>query len=114
VSPGGAAPLAHVSRAAVHKRIKEGKLTAFAFHVKERRLALFGKTKEIRKSPQVYVSVSEAKAWGEELEERAVRLGYISRQDLEGAKPDWHGKFWQWRSKFMRSQYRKHDEEISE
>ncbi|MGK0188647.1 MAG: hypothetical protein ACI9R3_004458 [Verrucomicrobiales bacterium] len=58
--------------------------------------------------------MSEAKAWGKELEERAVRLGYLSREEIEGAKPDWHGEFWDWRSKFMRKQYREHGEEIEQ
>ena len=33
VSPGGAAGYARVSRAGIHKRLKEGRLTAFLFHV---------------------------------------------------------------------------------
>ena len=36
ISPGGVGMYAPVSRAAVHNRMKEGKLTAFCFYVKRR------------------------------------------------------------------------------
>ncbi len=99
VSPGGVGMYCPVSRAAVYKRIKEGKLSIFLFHVTHRKTTLFGKTKTLRDSPFGYVPVSEARAWREELEERAVRQGVITQEELEGAKPDWHGEFLQWRNK---------------
>lgn len=98
VSPGGVGMYCPVSRAAVYKRIKEGKLSIFLFHVTHRKTTLFGKTKTLRDSPYGYVPVSEAQAWRNELEERAVRQGMISEEDLEGAKPDWHGEFLQWQN----------------
>ncbi len=42
VSPGGVALYAPVSRAAVHKRLKEGRMTAFCYHVKRTRKGFFG------------------------------------------------------------------------
>jgi len=43
--------------------------------------------------------VTEARAWRDELEERAVKQGSITEKELEGAKPDWAGSFLQWRNK---------------
>ena len=94
VSPGGVGMYCPVSRAAVYKRIKEGKLSIFLFHVTHRKTTLFGKNKILRENPYGYVPVSEARAWRRELEERAVRQGLITEEELEGAKPDWQGGFW--------------------
>src|SRR5438045_8536778 len=87
-----------VSRAAVYKRLKEGKLSIFLFHVTHRKTTLFGKNKILRGHPYGYIPVSEARAWRNELEERAVRQGLISQEELEGARPDWHGEFLTWRN----------------
>jgi hypothetical protein len=95
VSPGGVSMFVPVSRAAVHKRLKEGRLTAFCFHVRETKKGFFGKTKTVRGTPYVYIPVSECHAWAEELKERMLRLGQISREELEGESPDWSGDFWQ-------------------
>ena len=70
VSPGGVCMYAHVSRAAVYKAINEGRLTAFGFHVMTETRSIFGFRKRIRELPYVYVPVSEAKAWGEILDEK--------------------------------------------
>ncbi|CCK81149.1 hypothetical protein [Desulfobacula toluolica] len=69
VSPGGASSFVGVSRTAVHKRIKEGRLTAFAFHTVEENKLL----KKINISyeqlaesgwPQIlYIPWSELKDW---------------------------------------------------
>lgn len=102
VSPGGACPYAGVSRAAVHRAMREGRLTVFAFHpIKEQR-GIFGSRVE-RSSPYVYLPVVELKAWRMELEERIGRqraegatLAKIERQlqeELEGKKPDWDAWF---------------------
>ncbi|MEO7931535.1 MAG: hypothetical protein ABIT76_00105 [Chthoniobacterales bacterium] len=99
VSPGGVGMYCPVSRAAVYKRIKEGKLSIFLFHVTYRKTTLFGKNKILRENPYGYVPASEAKAWRQELEERAVKQGAITIEDLEGSKPDWHGEFLQWQNK---------------
>jgi len=99
VSPGGVGMYCPVSRAAVYKRIKEGKLSIFLFHVTHRKTTLFGKNKILRDNPYGYVPASEARAWRLELEARAVRQGLISEEELEGAKPDWRGEFLEWRDR---------------
>lgn len=107
VSPGGVSMYCPVSRAAVHKRIKEGRLTLFLYHVTHRKTFLFGKKITIRESPYGYIPVCEAKAWREELEHKAVEQGIITRGELEGAKPDWHGDFVDWNSAWTKEQARK-------
>ncbi len=99
VSPGGVGMYCPVSRAAVYKRIKEGRLSMFLFHVQYRKTTLFGKNEIVRENPYGYIPVSEARAWRQELEERALRQGTITDEELEGAKPDWHGEFLQWQEK---------------
>ena len=82
-----------------YKRIKEGKLSIFLFHVTHRKTTLFGKNRILRDNPYGYIPASEARAWRRELEERAVKQGVITEEELEGAKPDWHGEFLQWRNR---------------
>lgn len=103
VSPGGGSMFAPVSRPAVHKRIKEGNLTAFYFYVKSTRKGLFGKQRKSRETPLVYIPTLELKAWGKELEERMLRLGKVSQEELEEAKPDWPEEFWIQYSKGQRA-----------
>jgi hypothetical protein len=105
VSPGGVGMYCPASRAAVYKRINEGKLSIFLFQVTYRKTTLFGKNKVLRDNPYGYIPVSEAKAWREELEERAVRQGRITDEELEGARPDWHGEFLQWQNKHERMDF---------
>ncbi len=93
-----------VSRAAVHRRVKDGKLSLFLFHVTENKTGLFRRGREVRRMPYGYIPVSECKAWKKEFEDRAVRHEEISREDLEGAKPDWDGEFIQWDSRWQRDQ----------
>ena len=88
-----------VSRAAVHKRTKEGKLSIFVYHIKYAKKGLFGKIKVVRKSPYVYIPVSEAIAWRKEIEERAIRNEEITREELVGTNPDWRGEFLEWPKK---------------
>jgi len=99
VSPGGAGMYCPVSRAAVYKRVKEGKLSMFLFHVTWRQTTLFGKNKILRENPYGYIPASELRAWRDELEKRAVERGNITLEDLEGSKPDWNGEFLEWRNK---------------
>lgn len=112
VSPGGGAMFAPVSRAAVHKRLKEGNLTAFCFHVTSTRTSIFGKKRKVRETPYVYIPSSELKAWGKELEERIVRLGRISREELEGKKPQWDQSFWAWQAKWRKEKFAQAGKEI--
>lgn len=93
---------APVSRAAVHKRVKEGKLTAFCFYITSTRKSLFGKQRTSRETPFVYIPVAELKLWAEELEERMVRLGRVTKEEIEGDKPDWEGEFWEWNSNWQK------------
>lgn len=80
VSPGGVAMFAPVSRASVHKRLKEGRLTAFCFHVVEDEKTFFGTTRKAKQRPYVYIPVSECKAWAKELNER-----FGARMEAEAA-----------------------------
>ncbi len=92
VSPGGVMMYAPVSRAAVHKRLKEGNLTAFCFHVVRAERSLFGYQKKLKERPYIYVPVSECKAWGEDLKARPDRkAAYV--EAAGGEKPDREGAF---------------------
>jgi hypothetical protein len=104
VSPGGVAMYCPVTRAAVHKRIKEGRITVFLYHVTERKIGLFGSKEVVRESPYTYIPVSEIKAWKKELEERAISQGRVTREELEGTRPDWEGSFLDWRSRWRKDQ----------
>ena len=79
VSPGGVCMFAPVSRAAVHKRMKEGRLTAFCFHVIHDEKTFFGKVRKAKATPFVFIPVSECKAWAKELAEK--------REKPEALKP---------------------------
>ncbi len=92
VSPGGVMMFAPVSRAAVHKALKEGRLTGFAFHEVEDRKTIFGGTRAKRKGPFIYIPVAECMAWGEQLQKQAESRG-INWEDLEGPNPDYEGGY---------------------
>ena len=92
ISPGGVGMYAPVSRAGVYKRLKEGNLTAFCFHVVRAERSLFGYQKKLKERPYVYVAVSESKAWGEDLRARPDRkAAYV--EAAGGEKPDREGDF---------------------
>jgi hypothetical protein len=90
VSPGGAAGYARVSRAGVHKRLKEGRLTAFIFHeIKDLKFLKGRKTLVDGRSPSSgYVPVSECKAWAAELEGKTVEE--LEKETM--GDYDWKGK----------------------
>ena len=67
-----------VSRASVYKRIKEGKLTAFFFYVTHEETRLFGAKRRAKERPFIVVSVSECKAWAEEIKRR---VGFVDDPD---------------------------------
>ncbi len=104
VSPGGCIGYVSVSRAAVHKRMKEGKLTCFLFDITHRKRNLFGVTKQVRELAVALIPVSECKAWQKELEQRAIDQGLVTEEELEGDKPDWHGEFLDWNSRWQKQQ----------
>ncbi len=93
VSPGGAAQRAGVSRASVHDRLKQGKLTGFFFYSNKPRRFLFAKLPPKRELAVGYIPVSEASAWRKEIEERAIRKGVVTREELEKNKVDWSNRF---------------------
>jgi len=99
VSPGGVGMYCPVSRAAVHKRMKDGNLTAFLFHPTHRKTGWFGKVKTLRDTAYTYIPVSEIKQWRQELEERALKNGAVTAEELEGLKPDWEGEFLKWKNR---------------
>jgi hypothetical protein len=103
VSPGGVSMYAKVSKAATYKRIKEGRLTAFCFHEVEIRKGFLGGSKKVQKSPFIYVPVSEAKAWGKELQARLQAGETLYREDIEGEEPDFCGDFFEWDSKWRKT-----------
>lgn len=96
LSPGGVRMYCPVSRAAVHKRTKEGKLSIFLYHPTADSTGLFGKVKRVRSAPYGYIPLSEIQAWRQEIEERAIQKNEITREELEGAKPDWDGDHMKW------------------
>jgi len=104
VSPGGVSMYCPVSRAAVHKRMKEGRLTAFMFHATHKKTDWFGKKRVLRERPLCFIPVSECKAWKIELEDEAKRRKYVSQEALEGKEPDWQGDFMEWKNKSERYQ----------
>jgi hypothetical protein len=105
VSPGGVAAMVGVSRAAVHKRMKEGRLTAFNFYlVKEVKILFKFKTlDEWGQRPNICViPASESIAWGSELTKRRKvkniqEEDYITRKDWDddflSAPKDWRKTF---------------------
>jgi hypothetical protein len=107
VSPGGAGMFAPVGRAAVHKRLKEGNLTGFAYHVTEPRKKFFSRLLRKREKPYMFILVSELKQWAKEIEEQALRLGKVTREELEGTEPDYDGDFLYKDSKWEREKKKK-------
>ena len=96
VTPANVNMFVPVSRAAIHKRIREGRLTAFFFHSKPAVGGLFYKKKESRESAYVFIPVEECKALAEEVCEKMQRLGHVSSEELDEAKPDWYRGFEDW------------------
>jgi hypothetical protein len=67
-----------VQRAAVHKRIKEGKLTAFFFYITRIENTFFGTKRKVKLRPYIVLSMSECKAWAAEIKRR---MGYVDAPD---------------------------------
>ena len=79
-----------VSRAAVHKRLRAGKLTAFLFHVTHRERTFFGRTREVKAQPYVYIPSAECKAWAAEVALRPENLQHFLQSV---SKDDWGHDF---------------------
>ncbi len=67
-----------VQRAAVHKRIKEGKLTAFFFYITHVESTFFGTKRKVKMRPYILLSLNECKAWVAEMKRR---MGYVDEPD---------------------------------
>ncbi len=89
VSPGGVAMFAKVSRAAVYKRLSEGRLTAFLYHtVKATPRWWTNKPKlEYARTPYAFVPVSECKSWGALIRSNSVEREKV-RRDRKTPVPD--------------------------
>jgi hypothetical protein len=81
VSPGGVCMFVPVSRAAVHKRMKEGRLTALCFHVVHDEKTFFGYLRKAKATPFVFIPVSECKAWAKEIEDKRGQVERIDPND---------------------------------
>jgi len=71
-------------------------LTAFCFHPEKSIRGLFWRRKTLRESPYVYIPCSEEREWKLELEMKMLKQGKITREEIEGDRPDWHGRFFEW------------------
>jgi hypothetical protein len=78
ISAAGVSMFVPVQRAAVHKRIKEGKLTAFFFYITRVESTFFGTKRKVKLRPYIVLSVSECKAWAAEMKRR---MGYVDEPD---------------------------------
>jgi hypothetical protein len=78
ISPAGVTMFVPVQRAAVHKRIKEGKLTAFFFYITRIDSTFFGRKRKVKLRPYILLSMSECKAWVAEMKRR---MGYVDGPD---------------------------------
>ena len=88
VSPGGVGMFVPVSRAAVHKRMKEGRLTALCFHVVRDEKTFFGNVRKAKATPFVFIPVSECMAWAKEIAEKrgeveTIDASHVSQEFLE-------------------------------
>ena len=60
-SPAGVTMFVPVQRAAVHKHIKEGKLTAFFFYITRNETTFFGTKRKVKQRPYIMLSMSNAR-----------------------------------------------------
>lgn len=90
VSPGGVSMYARMSRAAVYKRLAEGRLTAFCFHQERKTRTRFLKRDRIstERTPVTNIPVSECKAWAEQLS----HLSRRERKQLEWGSGEYAGQ----------------------
>jgi hypothetical protein len=85
ISPGGVAGYCRVSRAGVHKRMKEGRLTAFLFYIVKESKFIRKKVLDEGGRPYIDIPSSECKAWAEDIIERRNKVGVGAvEQDVYG------------------------------
>jgi hypothetical protein len=70
ISPAGASLFVPVTRAAVHKRMHEGKLTAFTFYITRQEKSFLGVKRKAKERPYIVISINECKAWAVEMKYR--------------------------------------------
>jgi hypothetical protein len=97
VSPGGVIMFVPVSRAAFYKRMNEGRLTVFCFHVVKDEKTFFGKVRKAKSTPFVWIPVSELQAWAKEIKEKrgeaeARKEGDFDIDGLLDRDPDDNGR----------------------
>lgn len=102
LSPGGAAQYVGVSRAAVHKRLKEGGLIGYFFYSTKARTSYFGATKEKRDLSVGYIPLDQCQQWRSEIEKRAIGKGLVTLDEIQRLKPHWVDDFLEWNSDFVR------------
>ena len=105
VGIGTAADYSRVSRPAVHKRMKEGRITAFCFHlVEESTLIKDWKKLAHAGFPYVFIPVSECRAWAESLKNRKDR----KEAQKEASEGSWNDRFLKsnlfWRKKLKKGE----------
>jgi hypothetical protein len=88
VSPGGVAMYAKVSRAGVHKRMKEGRITAFLYHVVKGVTWITKREILENTSPYIYIPGIECRRWADIVNNRLTRreayLECVGDGDLRG------------------------------
>src|ERR1022692_4308457 len=86
ISPAGVSMFVPVLRAGVHKRIKDGKLTAFFFYITRVESTFFGTRRKVKLRPYIVLSVSECKAWAAEMKRRAGDVGELDERLMDQRK----------------------------
>jgi hypothetical protein len=89
VSPGGVSMYAQVSRSGVHKRMKEGRITVFLFHVVKGVSRLTRREKLENSVAYTYIPGLECKAWAEII----ARLPSRQAADEAIGDGDFQGRF---------------------
>ena len=79
----------NVSRAAAHKKMHNGGITAFCFHVTKTERTLFGEKSYIGKTPYILIPIYDLKQWEEELFERKAQ----QERDLKPGRKDFNDPF---------------------
>jgi hypothetical protein len=74
LSPSGVSLFVPITRAGVHKRIRDGKLTAFVFYITRREVSFLGVKRKAKQRPYILLSLSECKAWAAEMKRKR---GYV-------------------------------------
>lgn len=81
------------SRMAIHKRVKEGRLTVFNFHSEPATKGLFFNKKEKRERAYTFVPICECRSWANEIKARKLRLDQMTKDEIEAERPEWYGYF---------------------